>query len=144
MSLPRKSQQWEQAELQGVTVSKEQFRTSLFFWITGLQLREGGGDFLAPSGEMLPAEVLYLLVHSNSATHKSPAVLQASSAVSVDIVLLRSFLKLSVSGAPHLLLQKLPLFPFSVEFCSPLFYFPASKLLYLNVILSGLMSCLRS
>jgi len=50
---------------------------------------------------MLPAEVLYLLVHSNSATHKSPAVLQASSAVSVDIMLLRSFLKLSVSGAPH-------------------------------------------
>lgn len=42
------------------------------------------------------------------------------------------------------LLQKLPLFPFSMEFCSPLFYFPASKLLYLNIILSGLMSCLRS
>lgn len=55
---------------------------------------------------MLPAEVLHCLVSSDSATCKGPAVLQAHSAVSVGIVLSRSFLKLSVLRALHLLLKK--------------------------------------
>lgn len=55
---------------------------------------------------MLPAEALHYLVSSDSAAYKGPAVLEACSAVSVGIVLSRSFPKLSVLRALRLLLKK--------------------------------------
>lgn len=64
--LSQKAQQQERAELHGLTVSEQEFRIFLLFWITGLHFWEGVEELLEPNREILRAEVLHCLIISES------------------------------------------------------------------------------